>query len=229
MNLVGSKQPESPRRGHGDHLPTLLPINSERRQTNEKQIMVTCHASAGSMWHLELLAISRELQRKLQDPQFVASRCDSDGSRDLDPHELKQAALVYGISGDCSQATLQQMDGRQRLSKESFAKMVTSQSPGTRPIRALDAIVCKFWSWQGMQTRIPKADRLVTLLGSHWALPLCEFEPIPSLEVPHVLVSGAIPHSLRGMALGQLQHLEALFVHTGWLAARSTWKTQKPF
>ena len=32
--------------------------------------------------------------------------------------------------------------------------------------------------------------------------------------------SGTVPHSLRGMALGQLQHLEALFVTTGWLFAR---------
>ena len=32
--------------------------------------------------------------------------------------------------------------------------------------------------------------------------------------------SGAVPHSLRGMALGQLQHLEALFITTGWLSAR---------
>ena len=32
--------------------------------------------------------------------------------------------------------------------------------------------------------------------------------------------SGTVPHSLRGMALGQLQHLEALFITTGWLPAR---------
>ena len=32
--------------------------------------------------------------------------------------------------------------------------------------------------------------------------------------------SGAVPHSLRGMALGQLQHLESLFITTGWLSAR---------
>ena len=31
---------------------------------------------------------------------------------------------------------------------------------------------------------------------------------------------GTVPHSLRGMALGQLQHLEGLFVRTGWLSAR---------
>ena len=32
--------------------------------------------------------------------------------------------------------------------------------------------------------------------------------------------SGTVPHSLRGMALGQLQHLEALFITTGWLSTR---------
>ena len=31
---------------------------------------------------------------------------------------------------------------------------------------------------------------------------------------------GEVPHSLRGMALGQLQHLEALFVKSGWLDKR---------
>ena len=136
MGCSGSKEPESPRRGHGNDLPTLLPINSERRETNRKQIRVTCHASEGSMWHLELLAISRELQRKLQDPQFVASRCDLDldGPGDLDPDVLKQAAPVYGISAEW------QMDGTQRLSKQSFAEMVSSELVGTRPIRALDDI-----------------------------------------------------------------------------------------
>eukprot|EP00435_Cladocopium_sp_Y103_P009775 s4213_g2.t1 len=32
--------------------------------------------------------------------------------------------------------------------------------------------------------------------------------------------AGTVPHSLRGMALGQLQHLEALFLKNGWLAAQ---------
>ena len=38
----------------------------------------------------------------------------------------------------------------------------------------------------------------------------------------HILFAepGKIPHSLRGMALGQLHHLEALFIRTGWLSAR---------
>eukprot|EP00438_Fugacium_kawagutii_P027656 Skav229845 [mRNA] locus=scaffold2033:311092:312156:- [translate_table: standard] len=31
---------------------------------------------------------------------------------------------------------------------------------------------------------------------------------------------GTVPHSLRGMALGQLQHLHALFVKSGWLDAQ---------
>ena len=33
-------------------------------------------------------------------------------------------------------------------------------------------------------------------------------------------VRPSIPHSLRGMALGQLQHLEELFINTGWLPAQ---------
>ena len=42
---------------------------------------------------------------------------------------------------------------------------------------------------------------------------------IPKLP-DFVLCPGTIPHSLRGMALGQLQHLETLFVKSGWLAAK---------
>ena len=93
------------------------------------------------MWLLELLAISRKLQRKLQDPQFVASRCNLDGSGHLDPHELKQAARVYGMSGDCSQARLQQMATGRRVSKKSFAEMVAFHSPATKPIRAVDGLI----------------------------------------------------------------------------------------
>ena len=74
--------------------------NAEKAQKAERvdDVEVSCHASAGAKWHLELLAVSAELKQKLQDPQFVATRCDLDGSGDLDAHELKQAARVYGIS-----------------------------------------------------------------------------------------------------------------------------------
>ena len=66
----------------------------EKAQKAERvdDVEVSCHASAGAKWHLELLAVSAELKEKLQDPQFVATRCDLDGSGDLDAHELKQAA-----------------------------------------------------------------------------------------------------------------------------------------
>ena len=52
-----------------------------------------------------------------------------------------------------------------------------------------------------------------------------KLEPVTNLNPntwQHIFLaeSGAVPHSLRGMALGQLQHLEALFVRTGWLSAR---------
>ena len=139
--------------------PTLL---TERRTVDgrrEKLLEVSCHASEGSKWHLELEKVNRELKSKLQDPRFVATRCDLDGSGDLDLHELKQASRVYGIAG-----AQELMDG-QRISKESFAAMVASRVPGLKPIRA-------------------------------------------------------IPHSLRGIALGQLQHLQALFVDSGWLSSQ---------
>eukprot|EP00438_Fugacium_kawagutii_P009066 Skav205545 [mRNA] locus=scaffold1703:1710:2028:- [translate_table: standard] len=82
-NCIKSEIPQSPR--HGSR-PTLL-----------TRFRVSCHASEGSRWHHELLSVSKELKVKLQDPQFVATRCDLDGSGDLDFHELKQAARVYGV------------------------------------------------------------------------------------------------------------------------------------
>ena len=105
-------------------------------------VEVSCHASAGAKWHLELLAVSAELKQKLQDPQFVATRCDLDGSGDLDAHELKQAARVYGISQSGSSQTHDGTNPRlmagQRVSKESFAEMVASQR-STKLIRAFDS------------------------------------------------------------------------------------------
>ena len=107
---------------------------------------VSCHASEGSKWHSELLAVSADLKEKLQDPQFVATRCDLDGSGDLDPHELKQAARVYGISFSGSSAENDDdgsvdlellMDGQPRISKERFAEMVASQQR-TTSIRAFE-------------------------------------------------------------------------------------------
>ena len=107
---------------------------------------VSCHASAGANWHLELLAVSTELKEKLQDPQFVATRCDLDGSGDLDAHELKQAARVYGISQSGSSQTHDGTNPRlmagQRVSKESFAEMVASQQ-STKLIRAFDSNTIK--------------------------------------------------------------------------------------
>ena len=102
--------------------------------------IVSCHDSEGSKWHSELLSVSSELREKLQDPQFVASRCDLDGSGDLDPYELKQAARVYGISPSHEDhgSAAQQMAGQSRISKEDFANMVAFQSQeSTKLIRAL--------------------------------------------------------------------------------------------
>ena len=115
------------------------------RKQRVDDVEVSCHASAGAKWHLELLAVSAELKEKLQDPQFVATRCDLDGSGDLDAHELKQAAKVYGISQSGSSenhgANPRLMAG-QRVSKESFAEMVASQR-STKLIRAFDSNTLK--------------------------------------------------------------------------------------
>ena len=116
----------------------------EKAQKAERAVEVSCHASAGAKWHLELLAVSAELKEKLQDPQFVATRCDLDGSGDLDAHELKQAAKVYGISQSSSEnhGTNPRLMAGQRVSKESFAEMVASQG-STKLIRAFDSNTVK--------------------------------------------------------------------------------------
>ena len=78
--------------------------------------------------------MSTDLKRKLRDPEFVATRCDLDGSGDLNPHELKQAARVYGISaGDPRLQGLQVI--RQRMGKKGFAKLVASESGGKLHMR----------------------------------------------------------------------------------------------
>ena len=139
-------------------LPTLLvavPKHSEpsdrkgekdvtKAQKAERAVEVSCHASAGAKWHLELLAVSAELKQKLQDPQFVATRCDLDGSGDLDAHELKQAARVYGISQSSSEnhgGINPRLMAGQRVSKESFAEMVASQR--STKLRAFDSNTVK--------------------------------------------------------------------------------------
>ena len=131
---------ESPR--HDRHaLPTLLKEQMrEPREFDKIHRVVSCHASQGSKWHSELVSVSSELKEKLQDPYFVASRSDLDGSGDLNPHELKQAARVYGISPSHEDhgSAGQQMAGQSRISKEDFADVVASQSQGsTKLVRAL--------------------------------------------------------------------------------------------
>ena len=104
-------------------------------------VEVSCHASAGAKWHLELLAVSAELKEKLQDPHFVATRCDLDGSGDLDAHELKQAARVYGISQSSENHDTNPLMAAKRVSKESFAEMVASQR--STKLRAFDSNTVK--------------------------------------------------------------------------------------
>jgi len=122
--------------------PKLL-LGRDGPREAKRKVEVSCHASAGSKWHLELLAVSADLSEKLQDPQFVATRCDLDGSGDLDPYELKQAAQVYGISfsgsgDDTGSVDLRVlMDGQPRIGKERFAEMVASRQR-TTSIRAFE-------------------------------------------------------------------------------------------
>ena len=120
-------------------------VEKAQEKAQKADVEVSCHASAGAKWHLELLAVSAELKEKLQDPQFVATRCDLDGSGDLDAHELKQAARVYGISQSSSEnhdGTNPRLLAGQRVSKESFAEMVASQR-STKLIRAFDSNTVK--------------------------------------------------------------------------------------
>jgi hypothetical protein len=133
---------------HAHGLPPLLtavPARGRKPLKPKGGVEGSCHAS-GSKWHLELVAVSADLKEKLQDPQFVATRCDLDGSGDLDPHELKQAARVYGISFSGSSAENDDdgsvdlellMDGQPRISKERFAEMVAYQQR-TTSIRAFE-------------------------------------------------------------------------------------------
>ena len=141
-----------PQHAHG--LPTLLTAVPARGRKPLKSrgagaVDVSCHASEGSKWHSELLAVSTDLKEKLQDPQFVATRCDLDGSGDLDPHELRQAARVYGVDPGPGDGSAELMAG-QRMSKESFADMVALRSQGRPPIRALD----RYGYWVGGLSRL---------------------------------------------------------------------------
>ena len=120
-------------------------------------------------WKLELLQICEQLEARLQDPQFVATRCDLDGSGDLDMHELKQAARAFGLKFSTQKLEVLMM-GAPRISKAHFAEIVATS------------------------------------------------DTLPGHEL--VKLHRAIPHSLRGMALGQLEHLESLFVTSNWLGSQ---------
>eukprot|EP00435_Cladocopium_sp_Y103_P017449 s4669_g4.t1 len=148
MGCSCSKQPETPSSGHGPTLLRSVPNRRTNRGQKGRKIHVSCHASEGSKWHLELLAVSEDLKKQLQDPQFVATRCDLDGSGDLDPHELRQAARVYGVDPSGPGDRTEQLMVGQRMSKESFAEMVALLSQGRTLIRALEWIDMarpKFW------------------------------------------------------------------------------------
>ena len=188
MGCSCSKQAVSPRCELGSGLPRLLnavPLkdrhsaestthtklkrNEEYQEKAETQTF--CRASCTSnqlsctssseRWHQDLLQVSFESKQKLQDPQFVAMRCDLDGSGDLDIHELKQAAPVFGMRLD--QERLQQlmathgqqqvdcsimlgkdqsMATQQRISRQRFAELMADfQASGftTKSLRGLES------------------------------------------------------------------------------------------
>ena len=114
--------------------------------------------------------MSEDLKKQLQDPQFVATRCDLDGSGDLDPHELRQAARVYGIDPDPGDGSTELMVG-QRMSKESFAEMVALRSQGRPPIRALELIwISRRFGVQKPAKTLPDLELNVVLgmFGNVW-------------------------------------------------------------
>ena len=72
-------------------------------------------------------ALSADLELKLQDPHFVAQRCDLDGSGDLAVHELKHAAQVFGLKLLPSKLE-ELMQGQQRITKDRFAEIVKQEA-----------------------------------------------------------------------------------------------------
>ena len=80
-------------------------------------------APAPKSWQDEMAEISRILKSKLEDPHFVAESCDLDGSGNLDEHELRQAAMVFGAR--LTEEKLRHFMGEQkRMSKDQFADLV---------------------------------------------------------------------------------------------------------
>ena len=104
--------------------------------------MATADSCQWDQWESELLQVSSELKQKLLDPHFVAMRCDLDGSGDLDVHELKQAAQVFGTfqSRQKDEERLQAlMAGQPRISKERFAEIVAELNQSAdfaKPLRS---------------------------------------------------------------------------------------------
>eukprot|EP00435_Cladocopium_sp_Y103_P031585 s4669_g8.t1 len=140
MGCSCSKQPEPPSSGHGPTLLRSVPNQRTNRAQKCRKIRVSCHASEGSKWHLELLAVSADLKKQLQDPQFVATRCDNLPSPLNLGVLLRQAARVYGVDPSGSGDPADQLMVGERMSRESFAEMVALRSQGRTLIRALEWI-----------------------------------------------------------------------------------------
>ena len=91
-------------------------------------------------WQDEMAEISRILKSKLEDPHFVAESCDLDGSGNLDEHELRQAAMVFGAR--LTEEKLRHFMGEQkRMSKDQFADLVGRPGAGRAQRRNAETCV----------------------------------------------------------------------------------------
>ena len=136
----------------GTELPSLLNPGARATSRESRQKKGEVQRDSLKNWQLELLEISAELKEKLQDPQFVATRCDLDGSGDLDLHELRQAMRVFGMR-NCSHHRDQErlrklMGGQRRISKERFAEIVAdSRQPTSWRTSDLDEHIQEELTW----------------------------------------------------------------------------------
>ena len=160
-------------------------------------------------WELQLLQVSSELKMKLKDPHYVAKRCDLDSSGDLDMHELKQASRAFGIkfsteeleekmAGEDPRDDAAGSDDTRRAERARYlVKDLVHLGELSAARQALTA---------GPLARINK-ERFAQIVAD---------APVTSAERSRP----TIPHSLRGMALGQLQQLESIFITSGWLSKK---------
>eukprot|EP00435_Cladocopium_sp_Y103_P030084 s165_g7.t1 len=109
----------------------------------------------------------------------------------------------YYVAVSRLQPVLEEVNNEYELD-EFIAEWVQSEFEDDTPLHLVGDALSGLHHFEPFTKRcLPKAWRLYGIWRKY--------------EVPR---PRAVPHSLRGMALGQLQHLEALFVKTGWLVAQ---------